>query len=102
MHSVLIVLRKELRENLRDRRSLVSALLFGTLLTPLLVVLLVNLTVRHSQDQDNKRCRWRWFTPSGRRICWRICASTASTSSPRISTMAPRAKRCGGSAIVWC
>lgn len=54
MHSVLIVLRKELRENLRDRRSLVSALLFGTLLTPLLVVLLVNLTVRHSQDQDNK------------------------------------------------
>jgi sodium transport system permease protein len=54
MHPVLIVLRKELRENLRDRRSLISALLFGTLLTPLLVVLLVNLMVRHSQDQDNK------------------------------------------------
>ena len=54
MRFVFIVLRKELRENLRDRRSLVTALLFGTLLTPLLVALLVNLTVRHSQDQDSK------------------------------------------------
>ena len=32
MRSVLTVLRKEVRENLRDRRSLVSTLLFGTLL----------------------------------------------------------------------
>jgi sodium transport system permease protein len=54
MRSVLTVLRKELRENLRDRRTLVSALLFGTLLMPLLVALLVNLTVHRSQDQDNK------------------------------------------------
>jgi sodium transport system permease protein len=54
MRSVLIVLRKELRENLRDRRTLVSALLFGTVLMPLLVALLVNLTVRRGQDQDNK------------------------------------------------
>ncbi|MGC1456749.1 MAG: ABC transporter permease [Steroidobacteraceae bacterium] len=54
MRSVVTVLRKELRENLRDRRSLVSALLFSTLLTPLLVALLVNITVRRGQDQDNK------------------------------------------------
>jgi sodium transport system permease protein len=54
MRAVLIVLRKEFRENLRDRRSLVSTLLFGTLLTPLLVALLVNLTVHRTQDQDNK------------------------------------------------
>ncbi|HTC51027.1 MAG TPA: ABC transporter permease [Steroidobacteraceae bacterium] len=54
MRSVLIVLRKELRENLRDRRTLVSALLFGTVLMPLLVAVLVNLTVHRTQEQDNK------------------------------------------------
>jgi sodium transport system permease protein len=54
MRPVFTVLRKELRENLRDRRTLVSALLFGTLLMPLLVALLVNLTVRRGQDQDNR------------------------------------------------
>jgi sodium transport system permease protein len=54
MRPVCTVLRKELRENLRDRRTLVSALLFGTLLMPLLVALLVNLTVHRGQDQDNK------------------------------------------------
>ena len=54
MRYLLIVLRKELRENLRDRRSLISALLFGTVLMPLLIGLLVNLTVRRGQSQDNK------------------------------------------------
>src|ERR1700733_6191470 len=54
MRSVLTVLRKEVRENLRDRRSLVSTLLFGTLLTPLLIALVVTLTVRRGQDQDNQ------------------------------------------------
>jgi sodium transport system permease protein len=51
---ILIVLRKELRENLRDRRTFLSALLIGTVLMPLLVALLVNLTVRRGQSQDNK------------------------------------------------
>jgi sodium transport system permease protein len=51
---VLTVLRKELRENLRDRRTFMSALLIGTVLMPLLVALLVNLTVRRGQSQDNK------------------------------------------------
>ena len=54
MRPLLTVLRKELRENLRDRRSLISALLFGTVLMPLLVALLVNLTVRRGQNQDIK------------------------------------------------
>ncbi len=54
MHFVLIVLRKELRENLRDRRSLISALLFSAMLTPLMVALLVNLTVRRGQNQESQ------------------------------------------------
>jgi sodium transport system permease protein len=51
---VLTVLRKELRENLRDRRSVLSALIFSAVLTPLVVALLVNLTVRRGQNQDNR------------------------------------------------
>jgi sodium transport system permease protein len=51
---LLTVLRKELRENLRDRRTFMSALVIGTVLMPLLVGLLVNLTVRRGQSQDNK------------------------------------------------
>jgi sodium transport system permease protein len=51
---VLTVLRKELRENLRDRRSVISALIFSAVLMPLVVSLLVNLTVRRGQNQDNQ------------------------------------------------
>lgn len=54
MRPLFIVLRKELRENLRDRRTFVSALLIGAVLMPLLVALLVNLSVRRGQNQDNE------------------------------------------------
>ncbi|HTC44210.1 MAG TPA: ABC transporter permease [Steroidobacteraceae bacterium] len=54
MRSLLTVLRKELRENLRDRRTFMSALLIGTVVMPLLVGVMVNVTVRHGQSQDNK------------------------------------------------
>ena len=54
MRFVLTVLRKELRENLRDRRSVISALILSAVLTPLVVALLVNLTVRRGQNQDNQ------------------------------------------------
>ncbi|HEY1898244.1 MAG TPA: ABC transporter permease [Steroidobacteraceae bacterium] len=54
MQHLLTVLRKELRENLRDRRTFLSALVIGTVLMPLLVAMLVNLTVRRGQNQDNK------------------------------------------------
>jgi sodium transport system permease protein len=51
---LLTVFRKEVRENLRDHRSLFSALFFGTVMTPLLVAMLVNLTVRRGQTQENQ------------------------------------------------
>lgn len=54
MRHLLTVLRKELRENLRDRRTFVAALLIGTVVMPLLVGALVNLTVRRGQSQDNR------------------------------------------------
>ena len=54
MRNLFTVLRKELRENLRDRRTFMSALVIGTVMMPLLVALLVNLTVRRGLNQDNK------------------------------------------------
>jgi sodium transport system permease protein len=54
VRSLLTVLRKELRENLRDRRTFMSALLIGTVVMPLLVGVMVNLTVRHGQSLDSK------------------------------------------------
>jgi sodium transport system permease protein len=51
---LLVVLRKELRENLRDRRTFLSALVIGTVLMPLLVGLLVNLTVRRGRSQEER------------------------------------------------
>jgi sodium transport system permease protein len=54
VRDLLTVFRKEVRENLRDHRSLISALLFATVVMPLLVALLVNLTVRRGQTQDSK------------------------------------------------
>jgi len=51
---VLIVLRKELRDNLRDRRSVISTLVLSAVLLPLVVALLVSLMVRHGQNQDNQ------------------------------------------------
>jgi sodium transport system permease protein len=51
---VLTVLRKELRENLRDRRSVISTLVFSAVVLPLVVAFLVSLMVRRGQNQDNQ------------------------------------------------
>jgi len=42
---VIVVAKKEIRENLRDRRTLFSALVFGPLFGPLLFALMVTLTL---------------------------------------------------------
>lgn len=45
---------KEVRENLRDRRTLISALLTGPLLAPLLFVLLINVALQREFDKVDK------------------------------------------------
>ena len=45
MNTALIVLRKELRESLRDRRTLLNALLVGPFLGPLLFVVIMQLAI---------------------------------------------------------
>ncbi|HET6431375.1 ABC transporter permease [Dyella sp.] len=49
--AVLTVFLKEVRENLRDRRTLMSAFLTGPLLTPLMFVMLINFTINRELDK---------------------------------------------------
>jgi len=49
--AVLTVFLKEVRENLRDRRTLISAFVTGPLLTPLLFVMLINFTINRELDK---------------------------------------------------
>jgi len=50
----LSVFLKEVKENLRDRRTLMSAFLTGPLLGPLLFVMLINLTLNRELDKADK------------------------------------------------
>lgn len=52
--AVLTVFLKEVRENLRDRRTLISAFLTGPLLGPILFVMLINVTLNRELDKAEK------------------------------------------------
>jgi sodium transport system permease protein len=53
LRGIWAVFRKEFRENLRDRRTLLSALVFGPVFGPVAVALLVQFTIRHSEAQSD-------------------------------------------------
>ncbi|MFM7799080.1 MAG: ABC transporter permease [Planctomycetota bacterium] len=55
MRGILTVLRKEFIENLRDRRTIFSALLFGPLLGPLLFVLMVNIMQKQAESREEQK-----------------------------------------------
>jgi sodium transport system permease protein len=57
MRALLIVFGKEFRENLRDRRTLVSALLFGPLFGPLLFGLMVSRMLNQSVAESDEPVR---------------------------------------------
>jgi sodium transport system permease protein len=52
--AVLTVFLKEVKENLRDRRTLVSAFLTGPLLGPIMLVMLLNITLSRELDKAEK------------------------------------------------
>jgi len=52
MYAVLVVFAKEVRENLRDRRTLLSALVFGPLFVPLMFAAALGLMVQHNSSED--------------------------------------------------
>ena len=52
MRAILTVFRKEFRENLRDRRTVISALVFGPLFGPLLFAAALQLMVERGTTED--------------------------------------------------
>ena len=54
MNSALIVFLKEVRENLRDRRTVINTLLTGPLLAPVIFVLIINGVVSRQLDKAEK------------------------------------------------
>jgi sodium transport system permease protein len=55
MRAILSVFRKEFRENLRDRRTLISALIFGPLFGPLLFGAALSLSIKHGTSEADKQ-----------------------------------------------
>jgi sodium transport system permease protein len=57
MKSSLIVFLKEVRENLRDRRTVINTLITGPLIAPLIFVLLINTVVTRELEKAEKPLR---------------------------------------------
>ncbi len=53
LSGIWAVFRKEFRENLRDRRTLLSALVFGPVLSPILVAVLVQFLISRAETQSD-------------------------------------------------
>ncbi|MGH8151091.1 MAG: ABC transporter permease, partial [Steroidobacteraceae bacterium] len=53
MSAIWTVLRKEFLENLRDRRSVGAALVFGPIFVPLLFAGMMSFALRHSAAQSD-------------------------------------------------
>src|SRR5687768_6056413 len=57
LRGVWTVFRKEFRENLRDRRTLLSALVFGPVFGPVAVALLVQFGISHAEAQSDENIK---------------------------------------------
>ena len=54
MKSVFVVFLKEVRENLRDRRTVINTLLTGPLMAPIIFVILINTVITRELDKAEK------------------------------------------------
>jgi sodium transport system permease protein len=54
LRGIWAVFRKEFRENLRDKRTLLSALVFGPVISPILVAALVQFSISHAETQSDE------------------------------------------------
>ena len=54
LRGIWAVFRKEFRENLRDRRTLLSALVFGPVISPILVAVLVQFLISRTETQADQ------------------------------------------------
>ncbi len=82
MRALLTVFAKEFLENLRDRRTLLSALLFGPLFGPLLFGLMVSRMLEQSVVESDEPLRSR--SPAQR-----TCAGADALISRRRASSSP-------------
>jgi sodium transport system permease protein len=54
LRGIWAVFRKEFHENLRDKRTLMSALVFGPVISPILVAGLVQFSISHAETQSDE------------------------------------------------
>ena len=54
LRGIWAVFRKEFRENLRDRRTLLSALVFGPIVSPILVAVMVQFMISRGETQSDE------------------------------------------------
>ena len=54
MRGIFTVCRKEFFENLRDRRTILTALLLGPLLGPLVFTLMLNIVQQQAESRDEQ------------------------------------------------
>ena len=54
MKAIVIVFLKEVRENLRDRRTVINTLITGPLLAPVIFVVLINTLIAHELEKSEK------------------------------------------------
>ena len=54
MKSILVVFLKEVRENLRDRRTVINSLITGPLMAPIIFVILINTMITRELDKAEK------------------------------------------------
>jgi len=54
MRTLLTVFRKEVLDNVRDRRTLVSALIMGPLFGPMLFAFMINLSIERSLEDAER------------------------------------------------
>ena len=64
MKTVITVFLKEVRENIRDRRTVMNTLLTGPLMAPLIFVLLINGIVAREFEKAESRFRCPSSVPS--------------------------------------
>ena len=54
LRGIWAVFRKEFRDNLRDKRTLLSALVFGPVISPILVAALVQFGISRAETQSDE------------------------------------------------
>src|SRR5487761_2708755 len=54
MKAIVIVFLKEVRENMRDRRTVINTLITGPLLAPVIFVVLINTLIAHELEKSEK------------------------------------------------